>query len=770
MFGRCFSLILLIAGLLFSTLLPASAVQLTPQEQRWIAANPEIYYTFVASWPLDYQEDGQHIGLSRDYLNEITRLTGLRFVLAGRDTPKPHVISAITPELVERDKLIGWRFSQRWHSTNALIISHNGASVIQTLDQLSGKRVAVRRGTFYESWLRHHRPDILLLPLDHTREVFEAVHDDRAEFGLGSDLVMRPLLYRFFSHKLAMAGQIPELMAGVSMGISEQHPLLLSVINKALAAIPVVTANDIFNRWAGEMKLGYPSVGVIFSLYQWEIITFFILLLLLGWLLHRAIFLRRQAIAGEKRKTQFLAMMSHEIRTPMNALIASLELLNRPAKPETHSQYLALANSSASNLLGLLNDILDHSKLSQKRITLENRPFMLGELVNAVCDSYRPLAEKKQLALVVNMAEELHNCWVESDAHRLRQIINNLLSNAIKFTEQGVITLTLDVTFSAGDICMLTLAVADTGIGISSDAQRTLFDAWTQVDNTADRHYSGSGLGLWICWQLTQLMRGSLVCSSEPGAGSIFTLRLPLRLCQEPTKTAEVPLPVFARGTSVLLVEDHPAAQRMLTAQLHTLGCEVELAENGQQALTLLDDENYYDVVLLDINLPDISGYDVARHWREIERERGNTPVPLVAISAMNDAAHHLQSEKSGIDAQLSKPIILPALGACLKNWCEEATTQVSVPSVLPMDDEVKQWLLDDLQYFDRACQQLDCELMQHHAHRLRGAAQMYQLSTLEMAAAQIEAHLRAAKTVTAQQAEAWLNSIKTAVISTTRL
>lgn len=770
MFARLFSLLLLFAGLCFSSLLLANKLPLSVDEQRWIADNPEIPYSFIASWPLDYAQDGEHIGLSRDYLDEISRLTGLRFVLATRNSFEPRLISALAPALLEQDQLTDWRFSQRWLSTGALVISHNSAGAVQSLDQLSGKRVAVRRDTFYESWLRHHRPDILLLPLDHTREVFEAVYDDRAEFGLGSDLVMRPLLYRFFSHKLAIAGQIPELMAGISMGVRAQDPQLLSIINKALAAIPAEKANTLYERWAGDLKLGYPTVGVIFSLYQWEIVAFVVLLLLLGFLLRRALYLRRQATASEQRKTQFLAMMSHEIRTPMNAMIASLELLNRPVTATQHAQYLALANSSAKSLLGLLNDILDHSKLSHKSIVLEHYPFALSEMIDAVCDSYRPLAQQKKLMLNTIIEPHLQSRWVQGDAHRLRQIINNLLSNAIKFTEKGHVTLTLEAEDFSDQTCMISLAVTDTGIGIAPEDQCSVFDAWTQADTGAERHYDGSGLGLWICWQLTQLMRGSLLCHSAPGAGSTFTLKLPLHICPAQTQPAESPLPQFSVGTSILLVEDHPAAQRMLSAQLQTLGCDVDWAENGQQALNLLEEENYYDLMLLDINLPDISGYDVARRWRMTEKQRGNPPMPLVAISAMNDAAHHQQCQLSGIDGVLSKPIVLSALADCLARWCSRDSVATQAPTMPVLDEQVKQWLIEDVEQFAHACQHLEHQQMQHHAHRLRGAAQMYQLLQLASAAEQIENHLRAAQPVTPLQAEIWLSELKTAVTSEAHL
>lgn len=760
--------LLVVTGLL-SQIVQANELTLTSQEKRWIANNPIVSYNFVVSWPLDYHDDGQHIGLSRDYLDKITQLTGLRFKLSSRYDYPTQLFSAVAPELLPAHQLEGWRFSDRWLSTSALIVTHKHAKIIQSIDQLSGKRVAVRSGTFYESWLRDNRPDILLLPMEHTRQIFDSVYNGEADVALGSDLVMRPLLYRYYSHKLTIAGQIPELMAGISMAVSASEPELLSIINKALTAIPANEANSIFNRWAGDMKLGYPSAGVILSLYQWELLTISLMLLLLGWLLHRAILLRRRATASEVRKTQFLAMMSHEIRTPMNAMIASLELMKQPESQHQSEQYLALASSSARSLLDLLNDILDHSKLSAERVKLESQPFALGELINAVCDSYRPLAAEKDLALLVSIEHRLKQQWMLGDPHRLRQIVNNLLSNAIKFTEKGAVSLTLDAEFFVDSTCLISIAVADTGIGIPAESRHTLFDAWTQVDDAADRRYGGSGLGLWICQQLATLMRGSLLCASQLGEGSTFTLKVPLRPCAAVQQPMRQSLPRFSPETAILLVEDNPAAQHTMQGQLKTLGCLVELAETGQQALTLLEEENYYDVILLDINLPDISGYDIARSLRALEKQRGTEPMPIVAISAMSDDAHYEQCQASGFDGVLSKPIVLSSLAQSLRSWCHLApVSEVAEFEFESKTQELQGWLEADVQGFKQAGDKCDRRLMQHYAHRLRGTAQIYKLTDLAQVAETIESQLRAEAEVTFETVEQWWQMLRSKVISIT--
>ncbi|MXP58521.1 ATP-binding protein [Pantoea sp. Taur] len=763
---------ILVTTLLIMLVLPTALAQtlmLTPDEQRWIKDHPEVPYSFIASWPLDYKESEKHIGLSREYLDKISEISGLKFILSHRDGPRAQLITALAPELLTSIQSTGWSFSHRWLSTTALIVAHNSSGIIQSLEQLKGKRVAVRSGTYFEHWLQEKFPDITLVPMPHTREVFEAVYNDAADVGLGPDLVMRPLLYRYFSDKLTIAGQIPEMMAGLSMAITDAEPQLLNIVNKALAAIPAEEANKIYDRWASDMKLGYPSIGVILSLYQLEIGIFALLLLLLAFLLPRAVYLRRKATASEARKTQFLAMMSHEIRTPMNAMIAALELLKRPVNSEQREQYLALANSSASSLLALLNDILEHSQLSSRRVNIVQAPLAPDTLISTVCESYRPMAEQKGLRLLVSIDDRIRGIWMLGDANRLRQITNNLLSNAIKFTETGVVSLTLDGEIKGNNSCLMTLEVSDTGIGIAKDQQHNLFAAWSQVDHAADRRYSGSGLGLWISYQLVTLMRGTLRCHSRLGEGSIFTLQLEMKKCDAVKQVLEPDLPRFTSDTSILLVEDHPAAQRMVRAQLETLGCQVEVAINGQQALWLVEEENYYDAILLDINLPDISGYEVARQIRILEKARDVEKIPIIAISAMSDDTHYQQCEESQIDEVLSKPIVLPTLAKSLRRWCHLASPVViKAPTIQLVTNytELQRCLEEDLAGFYTASESQNRQLLRYYAHRLRGAAQMYQRSTLARLATHIESELRSESELTRELSRGWFESLKSAVTS----
>lgn len=755
--------------LLFITLmLFAFCVQATPQfteqERDWIVKNPVVNYHFSPSWPLDFIEHDKHVGLSRSYLDQLEKESGLRFVVT-QAPGQAEMIVALASALIPVAEGFEWQLSPRWLTSNTLVITTHEASHVGSLEQLYGKRVAVRANTWYESWLREYHPDIIVMPQDDVRAVFNQILAGEVEAGLGSDLVMRPLLHRNYSHKLVVATQIPEMIAGMYLGVKSEQPVLGSILTKTLAAIPASQTDKIFKRWIGDLQLGYPSAKVVIALYPIELSLILTLLLGLIWALRRALMHRRRAENSEARKSQFLAMMSHEIRTPMSAMIAALELLRLPCAPQQRKEYLELANNSSKNLLGLLNDILDHSKLSHQQMKLDKNCFSLSDMIATLVDIHRPVAKAKGVSLLVSACEFAQTAWIVTDEYRLRQVINNLLSNAIKFTEHGYVKLKLSM--QPQDCCddQLRIDVIDTGIGIPLAAQSTLFEAWTQGEHSETRRYDGSGLGLYISHQLVKLANGHLSCCSQPGQGATFTVVMPISRCEPPryTVSTEHDLPRFIGGTSVLVVEDHPANQKMLAAQLNVLGCHSEIAGDGTTALSLLHHENYYDVILLDCHLPDIDGYTVAAKIRQFERMQGSVETPIVAISAMSGAEHQHLCLDHGMNALLTKPLSLAALAELLARWCPVQILQATeLREAAGMSDEaLHAAFLDDIAQFSAAYNQHDRQVMIYYIHRLHGAALMYQRQSLAHLSAEIEQELRSGAVQSVLMQEQWTAELR---------
>lgn len=733
---------------------------LSEQERNWIEANPVVSYSVREDWPLDYIDKGRHFGLSRAYLDQIENMTGLRFELGTE--PTAALVTNFAPSLMTAEERSQWIFGQRWITTSAVVVARRDASHVRTLEHLRGKRVAVRQGSDYESWFRRFYPELQLIPGPDMLSILRSVREGEADVAIGPDMLIRPLLYRSAGSQLAVAGQLPSLVAGLHMGIVPELPLLQAIIDKALAAMPASRSDAIFSQWIGDLKVGNVTAAMVFALYPLELTLIALLLIVLIWALWRALWHRRRAVASEASMSQFLAMMSHEIRTPMNAMIAALELLRFPSRAAQHEEYLALAHSSSRHLMDLLNDILDHSKLSHRQLMLGRQCFSIAELVRDLVALQGPLAAEKGLSLAVKLDTTLELQWIVADVHRMRQLINNLLANAIKFTETGTVSLQVSSKPYANSEG-LRIIVSDTGIGIPPEAQPTIFDAWTQADNAATRSYSGSGLGLYICRELVKLAGGKLSCTSKPGEGSIFRVDLPVIFCDTPVQEAtESPaLHRFVTGTSILIVEDHPANQAMLAAQLSALNCHYDIAGDGMQALALLDEENYYDVILLDCNLPDIDGYDVARKIRAFEAAQCRERTPIVAISALSGAAHQQKCLDSGMQALLTKPLRLSCLSSVLMRWCSQENTLPVHAAKGVTEDELRATLLQDITGFSEALEQHDLRLMIHYIHRLHGAALVYEIHALAECAVAFEQQLRKQNIPSVEEGRCWTEQLK---------
>ncbi|MEJ5259991.1 MAG: response regulator [Anaerohalosphaeraceae bacterium] len=378
----------------------------------------------------------------------------------------------------------------------------------------------------------------------------------------------------------------------------------------------------------------------------------------------------RSAVSANQAKSNFLASMSHEIRTPMNAILGFVDLLAQEPLSEEQMNYVKVIQNSACNLLSLLNDIIDFSKIEAGKMKVEIADCHLPGLLEDLDSMMRPQASRKNLDFQILQCQELPE-KIRTDGLRLRQCLLNLLSNAVKFTEKGHVYLNVSKLDEDGQ-SWIQFAVEDTGIGISPEHHSSIFDAYIQVENRSGRGARGAGLGLAITRNLVHMLGGRLRLTSTPGVGSVFTLSLPLVPSPQANPLWNKYDAASLSGTAaednclaghVLVVEDNPSNQILISMLLKKMGLEVTLANDGLEGVQEARRQKY-DVILMDMQMPRMNGYDATQTLRS---EGCMTPIVAVTANAMKgDEEKCLQA---GCDAYLSKPIDRKKLAQILRRY-----------------------------------------------------------------------------------------------------
>jgi PAS domain S-box-containing protein len=395
---------------------------------------------------------------------------------------------------------------------------------------------------------------------------------------------------------------------------------------------------------------------------------------------------RERAERASQAKTAFLATMSHEIRSPMHGIIGMNDLLLHSALTEEQRGHATVVKDAAGGLLGIINDILDISKLEAGRLEIETVEFDLEPVIRQAIDLTEPKAREKGLALSRHLDPASLRRF-RGDPTRLRQVLVNLLSNAIKFTEQGAIDVEIAADSVGGDAVHLRVEVRDSGVGIAAEAIGRLFTKFTQADQTIGRRFGGTGLGLAICKQLVEAMGGEIGVRSEPGRGSCFWFTLPLPLAaarlegDDASASLASPPPSAVkqtgRGKRLLLAEDVKINQIIASRYLTDAGYGVDIANNGGEAVEAVQ-RRTYDIILMDIHMPSMDGLEAVRQIRQLPPPKGR--IPIVALTA--DAIDGVREQylAAGMDDFLSKPFDRDELLGLVERWLGDLATDDTVP------------------------------------------------------------------------------------------
>lgn len=364
---------------------------------------------------------------------------------------------------------------------------------------------------------------------------------------------------------------------------------------------------------------------------------------------------RKAAEAANRAKTDFLTNMSHEIRTPMSGVVGMLEVLLLSETDEVRRAHASTALKSSRDLMFLLDDIVDISKVENRRLSLDREPFRVAAVVEEVATLFGPLAREKSLELSAEVSAAVPE-WVEGDRRRLRQVLTNLVGNAVKFTDAGKVEMSASYD-AARQVAIF--AVRDTGTGIAADTIEKIFDQFFQSDSSSTRKHGGSGLGLAIAKQLVAMMGGTIQVDSKHGEGSAFQFTIAAPVAAAPSSGHVQPLAAPSKSLRLLVAEDNRAMREILRALLEAAGHQVTVVSDGRDAVAVAASQTF-DVILMDVMMPTMDGPTATQRIRELGGRAGGIPIIAVTANALvGDRDRYLSA---GMTDYLSKPIDAAAL------------------------------------------------------------------------------------------------------------
>lgn len=763
-------------------------VQLSASEQRWLDQHPRARVGVIGNFePLSfYDKEGRFSGLSAEVLDRISLLTGLRFEPLHSESLSEQLnqlkrgevdlLAVMTPSIERQTEL---RFTRPYLINPFVLVSAKGAGAPKTLDDLQGKRLAIVRGNALHEFIRVNAPGVRFVEVESPAQAMAMVASGAADAALNSLISARYMIARHYRDLLQVTSTVGTEPAHISFATHRGALELYSILNKALLSIPPEEMDELASRWRNELLVD----DSYWSRYRTPILQGFLaagllLLLALGWIAYqRSLIRKRQQLLlqvqqardaaddANRAKTTFLATMSHEIRTPMNAVIGMLELAKKRAEEGVTDQFsIEVASNAAQQLLELIGDILDISRIESGHLSLTPERANLRALVESVSKVFEGLARQKNLLWQVELGAG-SNRDVLIDPMRFKQIVSNLLSNAIKFTRTGQISLTLKVEPAVvhGNLAV-NLCIKDSGIGISEFDLQRLFSPFVQAGNSPQDGRSGSGLGLVISRSLCQMMGGQLHLSSVLGTGTQVEVSLDVLALQplaEPP-TVETAPPEQGHSLNILVVDDYPANLLLLLQQLSHLGHHVCDAKDGEQGLECWR-EHTFDVVITDCNMPNLSGYELAMAIRDEERANGDMPCLILGFTANAQPEEKIRCMEAGMDDCLFKPIGLKDLSARLAGVIPDTNTRQPLETLPTSAAEIDLSSLEQLAGPDRSLiNKLLTELaasnakdlarlqgfyckrdrmgLRELAHRIKGGAQMVKARRLVHCCEQLEA------------------------------
>ncbi|WP_434763125.1 ATP-binding protein [Vibrio fortis] len=628
------------------------------------------------------------------------------------------------------------------------------------INQLKGKRLALVRGLHENELLAELLPVNPIIYLDTAEEAMRAVAEGRADAYVGKLLNSAYLVnkHKLFTLNLHKAEDIDtEFWPRIALPKMERE--WVSLLNLGIYSLGESFQQNLQKKWKEHIVFSQESERVK-ALYQQVVIAsgLMIVFLLMCFMFYRHQLGRRKEIQATleqalkdaeqaKReaeeltlaKSDFLARMSHEIRTPMNGVLGMAEALSFTKLDKEQEDLLYTLNGSARNLMALLNDVLDFSKMDAGKLTLESVNCELNSLMTSVVGNFKHKATAKDLSINSRVDSQIGAAY-QCDSTRLMQVLNNLVSNSVKFTQQGFVELSAQLIAAdykqddnGASYDLIGFQVRDSGIGIAKEKLDTLFDPFVQADGDITRRFGGTGLGLSICNEIVSEMGGEIRVSSVIGHGSLFSITLPMQVdrsvevVDQEVSFGDLPTDMRLEHLRVLFAEDNEVNRKVIGGQLKRLGVNFETAENGLIAYNKFLDDPTFDVILSDCHMPEMDGFTLAS---KISSEFVDNKPHLIAITAdaLSGAAKRCMS--AGFDDYISKPCPLDILES--KLMLVSTKQPIAESDFSEVDNSLVAWL--DANSFEPDNQDDDDELDSFHNEdmALDPASSLIQESSIE--------------------------------------